>query len=52
MLVAERFGVLPWVLEEEPADRVAYYFNLMGIEGEARTAMHGLDPEEEFYRIE
>lgn len=50
VLVGERFGVPPWELEQAPSDRVRYYMNLLGIEGDARGAMDGLSPDEEFYR--
>ena len=42
--------MLPWTLEDAPADRYAYYLRLLTIEAEARSAMAGLDPEEPFYR--
>lgn len=50
MLVGERFGIPPWELEDAPHDRVRYYMAIMGIEAEARGAMDGLSPDEEFYR--
>lgn len=52
VLIGERFGVPPWELEQAPSDRVRYYMTLLGIEGEARGAMEGLSPDEEFYREE
>jgi hypothetical protein len=48
--LAERFGKWPWELEDQPADRVRRYLAVMGIEGEAKAAMEGLDADEPFYR--
>jgi hypothetical protein len=39
----------PWELETAPADRLLYYTRIMGIEAEAKQAMDGLGPEEEFF---
>lgn len=46
MLIAERFGGWPWEIEDAPADRVQYYLNLLGAEGEYKEALHGLGPDE------
>ncbi len=48
--MADRFHVLPWALEDAPADRYARCLRLLTIESEALTAMAGLAPDEEFYR--
>jgi hypothetical protein len=44
--VAERFGVLPWSLDDEPADRVYYYLGVMGIEADMQRALDGLEKDE------
>lgn len=46
--LAERFGGWPWDVEREPADRVLYYLKVMGVQGEARAALAGLEPDEPF----
>lgn len=46
VIIAERFGVLPWQLEQEPLDRVLYYFGILAIEGEMHGALEGLSHEE------
>lgn len=52
VLLAERFGGWPWEIETAPADRVTHYLNLLGVEGEARSALDGLEPDEPFIREE
>lgn len=49
MYTGERYGLAPWVIEDAPADRVAYYLNLMGIEGQAKADMDGLKPDEPMF---
>lgn len=49
MLIAERFGKWPWELDDAPADRFTLMMNVLGIQGEARAAMHGLEPNEPLY---
>lgn len=51
LLLAERFGKWPWELDEQPTDKVLHYMAIMGVQGEARTAMDGLKPDEPFYRL-
>ena len=49
MLLAERFKVLPWHLEDEPADRLLYYTALLALEAEYRGDTAGMEPGEAFY---
>lgn len=44
--IGERFGLAPWDIEAADADRVQYYLNVIGIEGEARADLDGLEPDE------
>lgn len=48
--IADRFHVLPWDVENAPADRYGFYARLLTIESAARAEMAGLEPDEEFYR--
>jgi hypothetical protein len=50
--LGERFGKWPWELSDQPMDDVIFYTRIMGIDAEARNAMDGLAPDEEFYREE
>jgi hypothetical protein len=50
--LGERFGRLPWEIEDAPTDRAMYYIKVMGVQGEARAEMAGLEPDEEFFREE
>jgi hypothetical protein len=52
IIIAERFGALPWEIEEAPADRVAYYLGILGIEGEYKGLMDGLEPNEAFIEVD
>ena len=38
----------PWAIEDAPADRVAHYLNVLGIEGEMAGWMDDLPRDEEF----
>lgn len=44
VLVAERFGALPWELEDAPTDRLLYYFNVLGVEGETKQWLDSMSP--------
>lgn len=46
--LGERFGKLPWELEDAPSDRLLFYLRIIGVEGEAKAAMMGLEPDEAF----
>jgi hypothetical protein len=48
VLIGERFGVPPWEVEEAPSDRLEYFLGILGIEGEYKGLMAGLDPGEAF----
>lgn len=46
MLIGERFGTPPEVIEELPADRSLFYRGIYAIEGEMAAAIHGLSPDQ------
>lgn len=48
--LAERFKLWPGDLRRLPADEVRKVIALLGIEHEAREAMDGVPPDEEFIR--
>lgn len=50
VLIAERFGGFPWEVERADAERVQYYLNVIGIEGEAHEAMDDLKPDEKLVK--
>jgi hypothetical protein len=50
--MAERFHVLPWLIEDEPADRVLFYFRLLMLESEYQGDTAGMEPGEGFYDID
>lgn len=50
MLLAERFKVTPWAIEDAPADRVLFYRYLLGIEAEVAAALDGLPRTERLFR--
>ena len=49
VLIGERFGLAPWDIEDAPADRVQFYLNLLGAEGEFKGDLAGLEPHEPMY---
>lgn len=42
LALAERFHVLPWVLEREPAEDVLRWISVLAVEGEVLEARAGL----------
>lgn len=40
----------PGAVRQLPADEILYFARIMGIEAEARQAMEGMKPEDEFFR--
>lgn len=48
--LGERFGKWPWEIEDEPADRVAYYLGVMAKEAEYRDALADVGPRDEYFR--
>lgn len=46
VLLGERFGRLPWEIEDAPADRVTFYLGLLRAEGEYKDDLAGLEPED------
>lgn len=52
LAVCERFGIPPWELEDAPADRVAYWFGVLGAEGAVLRELEGVGPDEQFYDAE
>jgi hypothetical protein len=51
VLIAERFGQWPWAIDDEPADRVAYYMAIMSAEAVAHQDHAGLDGDETIIRM-
>lgn len=37
----------PWDVEDAPADRVLFWMQVMGVEGEVAQAREGMKPDEE-----
>lgn len=52
MILGERFGCLPWHLEDAPADRLAYYVGLLSVEGEFAAATADLPDGEDLILVE
>lgn len=50
LLMAERFGVLPWQIAAAPADEVLPWIGVMSLEAEIRDALADLGPEDVFMR--
>lgn len=50
ILIGERFGIPPWSIDDAPADSYARYMRIMGLEGEIKSALMGLEPDEHFER--
>lgn len=46
ILLGERFGQPPWVIEDAPADRLAFYLGLLSLEGQYKDDLAGLEPDE------
>ena len=49
VLMGERFGRLPWEIEEAPNAQLAKYINILGIEGEIKGLLAGAEPGEEIF---
>ena len=47
MQLAERFGVLPWVVMEAPATEVLRWMNLMGLEAQYKGDLADLGPRDD-----
>ena len=52
MLIAERFGQLPWTIEDAPADRALYYLDVLRAEAEAKRELEGVPVGESVIEIE
>lgn len=52
LTLADRFHKWPWQLEDEPADRVLFWLNVMSVEAEARNDREGLAPDEPSVRMD
>jgi hypothetical protein len=46
LMLAERFHVPPWEVENAPADRVLFWIQVMGIEGQVSADREGMAPDE------
>lgn len=44
--LGERFGRYPWEIDEQPADKVAYYLRVLEMEAEGYRLVEGTDPDE------
>ena len=48
-IMAQRWGIPPWELEQAPADRVLWYMAVVGIYNEAQADLEGLPADQEMY---
>lgn len=51
-MLGERFSCWPGKLRDVPADEYYRFVNMMGLEGEIKAALMGLEPDEHFEREE
>lgn len=52
IFLGERFGKWPWELEDQPADKVQFYMNVIGAYNEAQADMRGLKEHQPMYWFE
>ena len=50
VLLGERFGALPWELEDAPLDRLEFYLGVMGVEGRTHELVDDLPDDETLVR--
>lgn len=51
VMLAERFGCLPWELEDAPLDQYRKYLSVLAIEGEVKGLLADLEPDEPLIRM-
>lgn len=48
-ILAQRWGVPPWDIEQAPTDRLLWYMGIVGVYNEAVADMEGLGERESMY---